>query len=188
MRRHHSAVDVELIQADLPQAHQYVQRGEVDLALTYHFGSEHEDSHRADTSLERLPVAVDDVRLVLPADHPAARNQIIGIEEIADATWLIASPNFRAMLTAAAAPFGFAPQIMRVADDYVTMQALVAHGLGVALVPNLALTAHRDDRIVPRTLRGWPQRHIAIELWADMLRVDAVRVLVEHLQAAALPA
>jgi len=104
---------------------------------------------------------------------------------LAAATWIIASPKFHAMLDAAAAPFGFTPQVMRVADDYVTMQSLVAHGLGVALVPNLALTARRDNRIVPRTLRDWPQRHIEIELWPDMLRVDAVRVLVAHLKAAA---
>jgi molybdate transport repressor ModE-like protein len=186
MRRSHPAVDIELVQADLPEAHQLVQRGEVDLALTYHFEpGAAQLSPIGYNSMHRLPVTVDDVRLVLPAGHPAGRKRVIGIEELADATWIIASPNFHAMLDAAAAPFGFRPQVMRVADDYVTMQSLVAHALGVALVPNLALTAHRDNRIVPRTLRDWPQRHIEIELWPDMLRVDAVRVLVEHIEAAA---
>jgi DNA-binding transcriptional LysR family regulator len=186
MRRSHPGVDIELIQADLPQARDLVLRGDVDLGLAYHFGpGRHQSRQSGDNSLDRLAVCVDDVRLVLPADHRAGRKRVIGIEEVADATWIIASPNFHAMLDAAAAPFGFVPQVMHVADDYVTMQSLVAHGLGVALVPNLALTAHRDTRIVPRTLRDWPQRRIEIELWPDMLRVDAVRVLVEHIQAAA---
>jgi len=186
MRRSHPGVEIELIQADLPQAHEYVLRGDVDLALAYHFEPGPDSPRPTDRdSLSRLPVSVDDVRLVLPVGHRAARKRVIGIEEVAEDTWIIASPNFHAMLNTAAAPFGFVPQVMRVADDYVTMQSLVAHGLGIALVPNLALTAHRDNRIVPRTLRYWPQRNIEIELWPDMLRVDAVRVLVDHLKAAA---
>jgi DNA-binding transcriptional LysR family regulator len=185
MRRSHPGVGIELVQAELPQAREHVQRGDVDLALGYHFGPcQHEAAGENDT-MRRLPVTVDDVHLILPADHRAAHNRVIGIEELAADTWIIASPNFHEMLAAAAAAFGFVPQVMRVADDYVTMQSLVAHGLGVALVPNLALTAHRDNRVVPRTLRDWPRRHVEVELWPDMLRVTAVRVLVDHLTAAA---
>ena len=44
-----------------------------------------------------------------------------------------------------------------VADDYVAMQALVAAGFGVALVPDLAIRAHRDPRVVTRTLVDWPR-------------------------------
>lgn len=183
LRRSHPGVEVSLVQAEPPQAREWVRRGEVDLALSYHFGSGEPASSAGDAaSLARLPIGVDVVHLILPADHHAARRRMIGIEELAADTWIIAGARFQTMLSAAAAPFGFAPKFMLVADDYVTMQSLVAHGFGVALVPQLALTAHRDARIVPRTLRGWPQRHIEVELWPDVLRVDAVRVLVEHLR------
>jgi DNA-binding transcriptional LysR family regulator len=60
----------------------------------------------------------------------------------------------------------------------------VASGCGVALVPDLARRAQRDPRIVARTLVDWPQRHIAVELWPDMLRVDAVSALVDQLVSA----
>ncbi|MEC3976605.1 LysR family transcriptional regulator [Amycolatopsis sp. H20-H5] len=186
MRHGHPGVHIELVQAELPQAHEFVQRGEVDLALTYHFGQPRTDETVVDNnSLTRLPITVDDVHLILPADHPAAGRHELGIEELPGETWIVASPKFHGMLDAAAAPFGFTPRVMHVADDYVTMQSLVAHGFGVALVPNLALTAHRDSRVVPRSLRGWPQRQIEVECWPDMLRVDAVRVLIEHLEKAA---
>jgi DNA-binding transcriptional LysR family regulator len=187
MRHTHPGVKIELVQIDVPDDHEHVQRGNVDLALAYHFGAHHESNAPPTDTLEHLPLSTDKVHLILPADHRAARRKVIGIEELADATWIIGSPTFHAMLNAAAAPFGFIPQVTRVADDYVTMQALVAYGFGVALVPNLALTVHRDQRVVPRTLRDWPNRYIDVELWPDMLRVHAIRVLVEHLKAAAKP-
>lgn len=65
------------------------------------------------------------------------------------------------------------------------MQSLVAHGLGVTLVPDLALSAHRDDRLVARTLVGWPDRQVEVELWPDQLRVPAVAAMLEALQKAA---
>lgn len=187
MHHAHPDVTVELVQADLPQAREQARRGEVDLAIGYHFRTDPPDtaSDGEIGGLTRLPITAEDVHLILPVGHPAARHRLIGIDQLADATWIIASRRFHTMLTAAAAPFGFTPHIMRVADDYVTMQSLVAHGFGVALVPNMALIVHRDARIVPRTLRDWPQRKIEIELWPDTLRVGAVRVLIEHLTASA---
>ncbi len=89
---------------------------------------------------------------MLPADHPAARQKLIGIDELADDTFVTASTRFQDMLQLAARAAGSSPRIMMVADDYVAIQALVGHGLGVALIPNLALTAHRDERIIARSL------------------------------------
>ncbi|MEO9238408.1 MAG: hypothetical protein ABI418_09975, partial [Jatrophihabitantaceae bacterium] len=64
------------------------------------------------------------------------------------------------------------------------MQSLAAHGLGVTLVPELALAAHRDERLVARTLVGWPDRQVEVELWPDQLRVPAVAAMLAALQAA----
>jgi DNA-binding transcriptional LysR family regulator len=184
MRRAHPEVEVQLVQAEFPESRDLVRRGEVDVALGYHFGPcEH---GRDDASaLARVPITVDEVSLVLPADHALAHRRVIGIEDLRADTWIIASTAFHDMLQRAAAAFDFAPKIMKVADDYVTMQGLVAHGLGIALIPGLALGVHRDSRIVPRTLRDWPSRHIEAEVWPDLLRVEAVRTLVSRLVGAA---
>ena len=40
---------------------------------------------------------------------------------------------------------GFEPQVSFESDDYQTVQGLVAAGVGVALIPKLALTGARDD-------------------------------------------
>lgn len=185
MARAFPSVEVRLIQAEPPQARELVRRGEADLALCYRFAAspfQRADPDAATGPLERLHVLTEDVSLILPADHPAAHQRVIGIEELAGDTFVIAGTRFHDMLNRAASTAGFTPKITMVADDYVVMQALVGYGLGVALVPALALTAHRDERIVPRSLRDWPRRHVDVELWPDLLRVHAVRALTDLLR------
>ncbi len=178
-------VDVRLLQAEPPRAQQLVRSGEADLALCYWFGSS--DSPSADQAvarspLERIHVLTEEVSLVLPVAHPAAHHKLIALEQLANDTFIIAGATFQDMLQRSAKEAGFTPKITMVADDYVVMQALVGHGLGITLIPNLALTAHRDERVIPRSLKGWPQRHIDVELWSDSLRVHAVRTLTDLLR------
>lgn len=76
---------------------------------------------------------------------------------------------------------GFEPTIGFASDDYVAVQALVASGFGVSILPSLALTAHRHPgvRTTPlagtaRTVRlathGLPPRPVAVEAVADVVR------------------
>jgi DNA-binding transcriptional LysR family regulator len=50
---------------------------------------------------------------------------------------------------------GFEPNVAFESDDYHTVQGLVAAGVGVALIPQLALSAARED-IVTRALAPAP--------------------------------
>ncbi|MDQ2837875.1 MAG: LysR substrate-binding domain-containing protein [Actinomycetota bacterium] len=204
LRRDLPAIDAQLLQVEPPQCHDMVRRGELDLGVTYRFGpvpvpvpavSGESERRPAGTVAQRvpgqpvgqphrLPLFVDAVRLMLPVDHPAARRKLIRLADLAGDTWILAGRRFEDLLYAAAEKVGFEPKIMLVADDYVVMQSLVAHGLGLALVPELALSAHRDDRLVARTLVGWPDRHIEVELWPDQLRVPAVAATLAALRAA----
>jgi DNA-binding transcriptional LysR family regulator len=191
MRRTAPHVEVRLVQAEPPHARTLVRRGDVDLALCYRHAAGRTPTLDAAGSagLEQREVLVEDMHLVLPMDHPTASHRLVRLEELTDATFIIASTQFEDRLHRAASTAGFVPRILMVADDYVAMQALVAAGFGVALVPDLAMRAHRDPRVVSRRLLDWPQRHIQVEVWPDMLRVEPVRALLDHLAAAsaALP-
>jgi len=55
----------------------------------------------------------------------------------------------------ACAQAGFEPRVAYTSDDYFAIQGLVASGMGVALVPGLALASQRDD-VAVRPLRGRP--------------------------------
>jgi molybdate transport repressor ModE-like protein len=189
MRRHRPAVEVRLHQAEPPVALSMVRRGEADLAVSYRYDAPSPGRRGAarEAPLRRIELLEDPVQLVLPADHPLAEREEIGtgeFRELADATWFISSQCFEGILQRAAAAGGFTPVVSTVADDYVAMQALVAHRLGVAVLPRLALAAHRDERVVSRRVRDWPPRLIEVEMWPDRLRVDAVSAMIDALRSA----
>lgn len=179
------AIDVRLIQAEPAHARELVRRGEADLALCYGFASSpyHQaDPPPPDSPLQRLPVLTEDVALILPAGHPAAAQKVIDIRDLSEDVFFVAGERFQAMVNQAAKAAGFTPKINVIADDYVVMQSLVGYGLGVAFVPELALAVHRDERIVPRTLGGWPRRVVELETWPDLMRVHAVAALTDLLR------
>ena len=76
----------------------------------------------------------------------------VKLSDLADQTWIAGCERCRAHLLHLAREAGFQPHIAYATDDYVTVQSLVAAGLGVALLPSLALSAahRRDDRRDPR--------------------------------------
>ena len=186
LRRTRPAVEVRLHQAEPAAALAMVRRGEADLAVSYHYDAPAPQRRTAtrETPLHRVPLAEDPVRMVLPADHPLAGSERIELADLADATWILSSRCFESILHRAAVAAGFTPKVTTVADDYVAIQALVAHRLGVAVLPRLSLLAHRDERVVFRPVRGWPPRLIDVELWPDRMRVDAVAAMLAALRAA----
>jgi molybdate transport repressor ModE-like protein len=186
MRRRRPEVEILLSQAEPHVAATMVRRGEVDLAVSYHYEgtTRRPEPPGGGAPLHRVTLLRDPVRVVLAADHPLAEQPEIKLVELADATWLTSSQTFEAILQRAAAGMGFTPELLMVSDDHVSMQSLVAHGLGVAVLPRLALHAHLDERVVCRVVRDWPARLVEAELWPDRMRVDAVSTMLTTLRAA----
>jgi molybdate transport repressor ModE-like protein len=186
LRRSHPGLTVRVVQGEPGGMHMMVLRGDVDIALTYRFGpaKQTDPGPRVTSRLHRLPLVTEQMRLLLAAEHPAAAHSRVQVSELLDETWILASRRFEDLLNGLCAPHGRMPTVMMVADDYVAMQSFVAYGLGVAIVPDLALRVHRAERVIPRTLAGWPSRHLELELWPDQRRIPAVMAVVDALRAA----
>jgi len=191
----HPEVQLTLIEAEPHEARRRVRAGESDIAVGYRFAPSDlnppgrtgaaEDRPEERAGLITVPLMADPMSVVLPLHHQAAQRPTASLADLADDTFLINSNRFAGMLAVAGARHGFSPKIVTVADDFVAMQTMVALGMGVALVPQLALAAHRDTRTVARRLPEWPDRLVEIELWPDLMRLDAVKAVVEGLQRAA---
>ncbi|NED91472.1 LysR family transcriptional regulator, partial [Streptomyces sp. SID11233] len=67
----------------------------------------------------------------------------VGIAEFARESWIAGCPRCRTQLVEVCAAAGFAPRIDFATDDYPAVHALVAAGLGVAVLPALALESVR---------------------------------------------
>ena len=97
------------------------------------------------------------------------------LEELADQTWIGGTPDgaYGRIVLHSCRAAGFEPQVVFGSDDYNAVQAFVAVGLGIAMLPGLALTLVRPElRRVP--LAAPPVRQVA-----------AARLATSHRSAAA---
>jgi DNA-binding transcriptional LysR family regulator len=81
------------------------------------------------------------------------------LAEYADHRWIAGCERCQDVLYGLCRSAGFSPDIAVMTDDYVAAQALVAAGLGTAILPGLALRALRHPGVVATELPG-TRRHV----------------------------
>jgi DNA-binding transcriptional LysR family regulator len=109
--------------------------------------------------LTRVELLEDPMYLALPLHHPLAAKRTLRLDELRGDAWVqtsSASPCARHVVRCCHAA-GFEPNVSFESDDYQTVQGLVAAGVGVALIPELAFHSPptRND-IVIRALSPHP--------------------------------
>jgi DNA-binding transcriptional LysR family regulator len=175
----HPGVSVGLLEAEPPEAVAALASGEVDVALVF----EHTDvDARADeeSRFEVTDVLTESVHLVRPARGSPRPGPAPSVANLADATWIAGCERCRADLVARCGAAGFAPRIAFETDDYVAVQALVAAGVGVSLLPSLALRAHQNPGVEAVPLPGTHRRVVALTAGAP---TPPARALIERLAA-----
>src|SRR4051812_35899596 len=143
-RASHPGVDVSLAEGEPEEIAPRLRAGEFDLALLFEFEG---GSEGLGTGLRRMELLEDPMYLALPDEHPLADAPRIRLQDLSDQSWVqttAASPCARHVVRSCHAA-GFEPTVSFETDDYQTVQGLVAAGVGVALIPQLALSTVRDD-------------------------------------------
>ena len=106
-----------------------------------------------DPELRATHLGDDEVVVIAAPGHPLAGADRIGIERLADETWIEDNAGSEVMLRQLAARAKFEPRISTMADDLLAKTGMVAAGLGVALVPDLLVPSLRADLTVLRLKR-----------------------------------
>ncbi|MFL5891702.1 MAG: LysR family transcriptional regulator [Solirubrobacterales bacterium] len=140
----HPGVALTLAEGEPEEIAPRLRAGEFDLALLFEFEG---GSEGLGTGLRRMELLEDPMYLALPDEHPLADAPRIRLQDLSDQSWVqttAASPCARHVVRSCHAA-GFEPTVSFETDDYQTVQGLVAAGVGVALIPQLALSTVRDD-------------------------------------------
>lgn len=186
LRASHPGLSVTLDEAEPPEALRKIRSGECDVALAFDYPGV--GLGRGEDDLDGLVTRhlLDEPTLVaLPTDHPAAAGDALALADLADERWIAGCPRCRGHLLTAAATCGFEPEIAYATDDYVAVLALVAAGLGVALLPDLVRPiAERQPGVVVRRAAGTSHRTVHAVTAPDLLRVPAVAATLDALAAA----
>ncbi|GAA2424082.1 LysR family transcriptional regulator [Streptomyces macrosporus] len=108
-----------------------------------------------DPRFDRQPLLDDPQDLVVPAGHPLAEREEAELADAARETWIAPHRDQNDLILALCTAAGFAPRITHHADEWQGVLDLIAHGLGVCLVPRLVSTAGHGG-VVRVPLRGDP--------------------------------
>ena len=177
LARDHPGVEVTLVAAEPPEAWTSVREGAADVALVFGYDGPPPD----DGDITWLPLTVEPVDLVLPPDHPAGRRRAVRLAQLAEDTWIGGCPRCRQHLVDRCRDAGFEPRLAHESDDYVAVQALVAAGLGVTMLPRSALRAFQHPDVVVRSSPSLGDRHVGLAYRPGAEQVPATRALVERL-------
>src|SRR5437660_6997934 len=177
--------DVELTLAEgepeeiLPR----LRAGELDLALLFDFAGE----TAVENGMRQVELLEDPMYLALPREHPLAGKQSLRLADLGREAWIqtsSSSPCARHVVRCCHAA-GFEPSVTFESDDYQTVHGLVAAGVGVALIPELALSVVREDTIIRSLAPRPPVRRVIAAVPAGARLVPAAPAMLGVLEASA---
>ncbi|HSP18375.1 MAG TPA: LysR substrate-binding domain-containing protein, partial [Myxococcaceae bacterium] len=125
--------------------------------------------------------------LALPRDHALARRERLRLQDLKVEAWVQtsrSSPCARHVVRCCHAA-GFEPNVAFESDDYQTVQGLVAAGVGVALIPELALSVVREDVAIRTLSPAPPLRQVIAAVPASARLVPAAPAMLGVLEGAA---
>ena len=180
------AVDVELLLLDPPDSLPMLGRGELEVALCELHGFSQE------MPMDGLTVEHlfdDPLYVSLPGGHPLATREAVSLGELCDEDWILITPGGACrdtnIVMRACREAGFEPRGAYFSMDYFAIQGLVATGMGVALVPGLALVTQRPDVAVRPVAGRAPRRGIGAAFAGEP--VGAAATMLECLREASVP-
>jgi DNA-binding transcriptional LysR family regulator len=158
-RRSHPDVAITLAEGEPEEIAPRVRQGEFDLALLFDFTRA---SGSVGRGLHTVRLLDDPMDVALPAAHPLARKPALTLADLSGEDWVqtsASSPCARHVIRSCLAA-GFEPHVTFESDDYETVQGLVGAGVGVALIPRLALTRVRPDIVIRALTPRSPARAV----------------------------
>ena len=112
--------------------------------------------------MEKVHLLEDPMSVVLPEDHPLASKAKIKLKDLEGEAWVQTTASCPCCIIVAdeCRAAGFEPRVAFESDDYLTIQGLVAAGVGVAMIPSLGLAAYRPDIAIRPLVGAKPKRDI----------------------------
>jgi DNA-binding transcriptional LysR family regulator len=160
----HPGIRLSMNEADPEDSLPALKRGEADLAIAYDFDL---DEIGGDRDLVLTHLIDEEMHLAMPPDHPLASEATVRLDQFAGDTWLCGAGegSCRRLTVGSCERAGFSPDVAYESNDYTVMQALIAAGMGVTLIPDLALLNRNPEIAVADIVPDPPVRRV----WAVSL-------------------
>ncbi|MFI6642251.1 LysR family transcriptional regulator [Streptomyces sp. NPDC050504] len=184
LRAAHPGTRVSLVDAEPPRSVEMLREGDCDIALAFRYGTT--GAEREDwADLVVRPLLDDRLVGLVPEGHRLAGAGTVGIAELADEPWIAGCPRCRRQLVEVCEESGFTPRIDFATDDYPAVMGLVGAGLGVAVLPELAIETMRPKGVSTVAVEPAVVRGIVALTLPDLAQVPAVAATLDELSRAA---
>lgn len=122
----------------------WLEEGQVDLCIATALPYD-----RKTPEFDHAPLLVEELYAALPPAHPLAEQPRLQLQDLRNEPFVMVSggSGLRRVIEALCQQVGFLPQIAVEGEDLATVRGLVAAGLGISLLPALAL--HEWGRLKP---------------------------------------
>jgi len=185
-QRHLPEVALDLMVVEPDEAITNLHAGTIDVAVVVETFA---PGHAPSDGLRRRHLLTDPFRMVLPRGHRLAARRMVDLKALANERWIGVNscPGYcQQVVSEVCLRAGFSPSYGLEADEYPTAQGFVAAGLGVALVPLLALGTAVHPGVVVRRVKGeQPVRHVWAATRAAIADQVPVSAMLDALEDAA---
>jgi DNA-binding transcriptional LysR family regulator len=139
---------------------------------------------------QRHVLAEEELRLVLPRDHPLSSQDVVKMIQLRDEAWIdhdIHDGPTGRIIARACTTAGFTPRYIARLDDHHAALSLASAGLGVTVLPPIALTG-MPDNLTDRPLTGpTVGRRIVAFTRTHPVRARLIHTALTALREAATP-
>lgn len=137
LRQERPGLTVLVSEQEPQEALDALDAGELDIAVTVDYPGA---PSREDARYRRVDLIADVMDAVVPVGHPLAGRSSVNLTELAGDVWVgaAASDACGHIVTGICAASGFSPNVQYSCREWDAVAALVAAGVGVALIPRSA--------------------------------------------------
>jgi DNA-binding transcriptional LysR family regulator len=172
LRREHPGIELHLTETHPQVALDLLRAGQVDVAVIFRY----DDTTPDDVHTTHL---FDDPMCLLSLEPGQT------LTDHRDSDWIAGCENCRREFLEACERAGFTPRISCTIDDMIVKQSLVAAGMGVATMPELALRTHRAPGIEATPLPDY-HRRVHLATYGDPPTPPATTAFITALHQAAV--
>jgi DNA-binding transcriptional LysR family regulator len=180
LRASHPRLELTIAEVEAPDCFRELARGDTDIAISM---ASRLAPPSDDPRFSRRELGHDTLDAVVPAGHRLAGRGEIALAELASEPFVgpPAGTSCHDVTLNGCAAAGFTPAFVHWSLDFHTTMALVAAGLGVALVPRLAQAVVPAGAIVLPLSAPAPARHVFAATRAGSERRPTVAAVLDAL-------
>jgi DNA-binding transcriptional LysR family regulator len=173
-------VTVRLVEAGSQELERSVLDGESDFAIL--------SAPSATERLDVTPLMVEELLLVAPLHHELAQQPSVSIRQLAGEQFVLLGESFTLtqQIKAFCQRAGFEPRVAYRTDSLESLRSFVRHGLGVSILPRLAMEYPVDEMLTSVTFEEGLTRDLNLIRAKDRYATVATRALMVHVRTTLL--